>query len=117
MWLDSRLDFGHSALVRDEWRDRCPNLFQVLGPYLHQDFDLEYDSAEAALIDTVGSQSKERVEHALTELAMFRPSADDEAASTEFTHAMCDYHPPGDGLTYSAWLDHVQHVLDRATAS
>lgn len=116
MWLDSRLAVGHAAVVRDEWRERCPNLFQLLGACLHQDFDLEYDSAESALIDAIESQSKERLEQALMELAMCRPPADDEAASEEFTRSMCDYHPPGDGMTYSAWLDHVQNLLSRATS-
>jgi hypothetical protein len=103
--------------VQDEWRERCPNLRQVLGAYLHQDFDLEYANAEAALADAVASQSREQVALASIELATFRPSNKDEVSSMVFTNAMCDYNPPGDGLTFSAWLDRVQDVLSRAARS
>ena len=114
--LDFACAFGHSARVRDQWREQCPNLFQVLAGYLHQDFNLDYDSAEAALADAVASQGHEQVKRASIELATFRPPSDDESGSRLFANWLCYYHPPADGLTYSAWLDHVQEVLEQAAA-
>jgi hypothetical protein len=95
----------------------CPNLFQVLGAYLHQDWDLEYGDAEAALVAAITGQGREQVAAAADELRTHRPPRDDESASCRFTNGLCSYHPPGDGLSYSAWLDHVQHMLDRSVGA
>jgi hypothetical protein len=100
--------------VSKRTRDRCPALVQLLGGVLHQDFDLEYPSAEAALADAVGSASLAQLRDAAVELRRHRPSRDDEVASRAFANDLCDYHPLGDGLTYGAWLDHLQDVLDEA---
>lgn len=91
----------------------CPNLFQVLGAYLHQDWETEYSDAETALLAAATGQAREQVAAAATELRTHRPPALDEDASSRFTNGLCSYHPPDDGLSYSAWLDHLQQVLDR----
>ena len=92
--------------------ESCPNLFQVLGAYLHQDWVLDHANADGAVLSAIAGQESNQVAAAASELAAHRPSADDEDATRRFTNALCSYHPPGDGLSYSAWLDRVQRVLD-----
>jgi hypothetical protein len=102
---------GHDSLVPNRPSDCCPNLAQVLGSYLHQDWDLDHTSADDALLAAIAGQPPRQVAAAASELLAHRPPADDEAASRRFSNELCSYHPPGDGLTYSAWLDRVQHIL------
>jgi hypothetical protein len=102
--------------VADEL-ERCPNLFQILGGYLHQDFDLEFASAEVALAASTRESSRARLEAALAELRTHRPSADSEESTKEFVSQLCDYHPPADGLTYVEWLDRVDAALELATST
>ena len=98
-------------------RETCPELHQVLGAYLHQDFDLDCETAEDALSYSVGESRRERLTRAAAELRTYRPPSDDEEATRRFANELCDYHPPGDGLTYVSWLDHVQAVLNDATSA
>ncbi|MGH3476384.1 MAG: contact-dependent growth inhibition system immunity protein [Acidimicrobiales bacterium] len=95
--------------------ETCPELHQMLGAFLHQDFDLEYRTAENALIDSVVQAAPGRLARAATELRAHRPPRDDEETTRRFVGELCDYHPQGDGLTHVAWVDHVQAVLDGAT--
>jgi hypothetical protein len=97
--------------------ERCPELFQLLGGWLHQDFDLEYQSAEEALAAAIADASLDRLRGALDELRRSRPSDRDEEATREFANELCWYHPPGDGLTYVEWLDHVEVALGNALQS
>lgn len=85
----------------------------MLGAYLHRDFDLEYRTAEDAFNNSVAEAGPERLTRAAAELRMHRPPHDDEEATRRLVNDLCDYHPPGDGLPYVAWLDHVQAVLGR----
>ena len=93
--------------------EHCPELFQLLGAYLHQDWLIDYATAEEALQTAIAEASEARITAASEELRRQRPQPEDEPASRLFVNALCDYHPPGDGLTYSAWLDHVQRLLDQ----
>ena len=103
---------GQSVRMAVSPRDACPELFQMLGAYLHQDWPLDYETAEDGLKDSVSDAWPERLAQAAAELHAHRPPRDDEDATRRFLNELCDYHPPGDGLTYVAWLDHVQAVLD-----
>lgn len=76
---------------------------------------IEYPDADSALADAVVGQGVAQVSSAAKELAAHRPPASDEDASRRFSNDLCDYHPPSDGLTYSAWLDRVQQILNEAT--
>ena len=71
-----------------------------------------YRSAEQALRESIADASQDRLQLAAAEIRRFRPSADDEDGSRQFVNALCDYHPPGDGLTYTAWLDRVEAESD-----
>jgi len=86
----------------------------MLGAYLHQDFDLDYETAEDALNNSVTDAGRERLTRAAAELHAHRRARDDEEATRCFVNELCDYQPPGDDLTYVAWLDHVQAVLKEA---
>lgn len=89
----------------------CPALFQILGPYLHQDWALEYESAEGALTEALAETPGPSHATALRELREHRPDRDDEVATREFVNLLCSYHPPGDGLSYVCWLDRVELLL------
>ena len=102
---------GQSVRVVATARNACPELFQMLGAYLHQDFALDYESAEDALRSSVADAGRERLMRAAAELQAHRPPTEDGEATRRFVNELCDYHPPGDGLTYVSWLDHVQRVL------
>ena len=84
---------------------------------LHQDFDLEYETAEHALKSGVTEAARERLLRAASELDAHRPPRDDEEGTRRFVNELCDYHPPGDGLSYVSWLDHVRAVLNAATSA
>jgi len=91
--------------------DACRESFRLLGAWLHQDFDLDYPSAEEALRASIADASVERLRTVLLELGTHRPPRSDEEATRAFVNDLCDYHPPGDGLTYVAWLDHVETAV------
>lgn len=103
--------------MKDNASEQCPELFQILGAWLHQDWDLDHSTAEDALQASVSDVSMERLRAALSELEGHRPAPADEEATRRFVNALCEYHPPGDGLTYVAWLDHVELLLREAVAA
>lgn len=94
--------------------EECPELFQLLGAWLHQDFDLDHPSADHALRESIAISSEERLLGATAEMGRSRPPSDDEDSTRRFVNALCDYHPPGDGLTYVSWLDHVEELMTEA---
>lgn len=81
-------------------------LAQFLG-VLHQDFDLTHETADAAIEAAIGNCPVDelwQVDRALRELLFDDP---DETVMSERIGRLCDYHPPGDGLTYRSWVSHV----------
>ena len=97
--------------VAERAHEACPELHQLLGAWLHQGFDLDYTTAEEALRASIADASAERLRTALTELRSHRPASTNEEATRAFVNDLCSYHPPGDGLTYVAWLDHVEDAV------
>ena len=65
-------------------------------------------------MDAIADAERRALAAAAEELRSERPPHDSEAETQRFVNELCDYHPPGDGFTYVAWLDHVQAVLDAA---
>jgi hypothetical protein len=93
--------------------EQYPLSFQFLGGYLHQDFDLDYGSAEAAIEQALADwHDDERLSGVEAELeALLRLS---DVGLQRTVNRICDYHPPGDGLTYRDW---VVQVLGRVHAA
>jgi len=110
--LASKAPSRHTAVSVEPTVEHCPELFRILGAYLHQDWTIDYETAEEALGVAIAEAPDARIMAAAAELRRSRPSPEDEEASRQFANRLCFYHPPGDGLTYSAWLDRVQHLLD-----
>ena len=90
-------------------RDRFPDLSQLLGCYLHQDWKLEFPTADAALAAALQESSSDRKAAALAELHDSAPA--DEAAARSLVNGLCDYHPPDDGRSYLAWLRLLEEQL------
>jgi len=105
---------GQGVSVAERASEACPETRQLLGAWLHQDFDLEYPSAEKALRASIADASLERLRTVLLELSIHRPPRSDEEATRAFVNDLCDYHPPGNGLTYVAWLDQVEAIVSEA---
>ena len=104
-------------VVRADAARICPDLFQVLGAYLHQDFDLDHGTAGAALDASMAEHPIETLRAALRQLRQHRPDRRDEAGTASFVNSLCDYHPPGDGHSYVEWLDEVEALLQGAASA
>jgi hypothetical protein len=86
----------------------------MLGAYLHRDWPFKYETAEEALKDSGSEAWPERLTQAAAELHAHRPPRDDERRRAVSSTRCATTTPPGDGLTYIAWLHHVQAVLHDA---
>lgn len=89
----------YRALVTDE---PYPDALQLLGCYLHQDFDLDDGTADAAIEHAVTESDADRLSGAARELAEIA-DLDDRSIET-ILNRLCSYHPPSDGRTYREWL-------------
>ena len=90
-----------------------PNLGQVLGCYLHQDFDLEYASPDDALRDAARSQGHDQVSAAVREIDELLDSGLDAKGLEEAVHRLTGwgYGPELDGWKVRDWLLHAKEVL------
>jgi hypothetical protein len=89
-----------------------PYLQQFLGAYFHQDWTLDDSTADEVIERFKRESDPETIEEVKEELAQFLAShPSDDQLSRALTTLGCDYHAPGDNLTYRDWLHHVQHVL------
>jgi catechol 2,3-dioxygenase-like lactoylglutathione lyase family enzyme len=88
-----------------------PNLFQLLGGYLHQDFDLDHANADAALA-AAAHEDKARAAGAARELDALLASSRDDDGLTRLVERLADgYSPTLDGWRIRAWLEHVAAIL------
>lgn len=84
-----------------------------LGAYLHQDWDLDYGGVWDAVRAFKRDASDDDLRAAIAQAEELRAAGLDEE---EFRRAVVDrlgveYWPPGDGLTFQAWLDELVRVL------
>ena len=100
--------------VPEHTYEACPHRRQLLGAWLHQDFDLDYPSAEEALQASIADASVERLRTVLLDSAPTDHLDRTKSATRAFVNDLCDYHPPAEGLTYVAWLDHVESAVREA---
>jgi hypothetical protein len=95
-----------------------PNLFQVLGGYLHQDFDLDFDSPEEALQAAATGQGSEQVGAAIRELdELLSSHADDDVLIQIVERLTTGYSPVLDGWQIRPWLEHTRAILEEGVAA
>jgi hypothetical protein len=85
-----------------------PDLFQFLGGYLHQDFDLDGGTADDAVRQAIASTPAEARAAVAAQIDSLMTAHSDERSLEVAVNELCSYHPPGDGLTYRAWLRQVR---------
>jgi CdiI immunity protein len=89
-----------------------PNLSQVFGGYLHQDFDLDYESPDAALRAAAEGQGYEQVTGAIREIDHLLASEIGDADLMRMLERMtAGYSPELDGWGGRQWLRHARNVL------
>jgi hypothetical protein len=94
-----------------------PNLLQVLGGYLHQDFDLDYESPDAALRAATENQGHDPITGALREIDRLLASeiGDDELMQL-IERLTAGFSPSLAGWTAREWLRHTRELLSSASA-
>jgi hypothetical protein len=93
--------------------ERYPNLFQVFGGYLHQDFDLDYESPDAALRDAAHGQGPEQVGAAIGEIDDLLSAGLEPRTLTEIVERLtAGYSPVLDGWEIRDWLKHARTLLE-----
>ncbi|HVM17614.1 MAG TPA: contact-dependent growth inhibition system immunity protein [Gaiellaceae bacterium] len=91
-----------------------PNLFQVFGGYLHQDFDLEFASPDEALLAAAAGQGSEQVGDAVREIdSLLESDLDDSQLHAIVERLTAGYAPELDAWEARAWLAHARRLLLR----
>ena len=90
-----------------------PNLRQMLGGYLHQDWRIEFSSANGAINAFKNQEPQAIILKVCDELNRVIPSIQQMRNPEKFLREelWCDYDPLGDGLTVVAWLQEVRKIL------
>jgi CdiI immunity protein len=90
-----------------------PNLFQVFGGYLHQDFGLEFGSADEALGAAAAGQGSEMVGAAIVEIdgLLGRRLSHDELEAV-IERLTIGYAPELEGWDAHEWLAHARAILE-----
>ncbi len=92
-----------------------PNLFQVLGGYLHQDWDVDFETPDDALRAARAGQGSEQIRGAIAEIEeLLAANVDDDAVDAIVRPMTGGYDPKADGRTARQWLRHVREVLEGA---
>jgi hypothetical protein len=92
-----------------------PSLEHMFGAYLHQDFDLDYGTAEGAVAAFAAEASEERLAGARYELEMLIGQLGSKCNVGELLLRMgCCYNPCAEHPTEADWLKAVLVQLDKA---
>lgn len=91
----------------------APDLWTLVGAYLHQDWDFEYgDDVWDAVRDFRDGTSAHRVVDAADQARRILDADHDESGlKAIFDEMGLGYHPPGDGWTYRGWLTELEKFL------
>jgi hypothetical protein len=94
--------------------DDYPNLSEVLGGYLNQDFRLDFDSPDAALRAAATGQGSGQVSAAIREIdTLLESTLDDEALDQILDRLTANgYSPSLDGCQMRPWLQHARALLE-----
>lgn len=111
--IDVRGTEAMSDTGTDVDRPTAPDLWTLIGAYLNQDWDLDYDNdVWEAVRDFRSGTSAPRVAGAADQARWILDGDWDEAQlKAIFDHMGLGYHPPGDGWTYGGWLTELEKVL------
>jgi hypothetical protein len=91
-----------------------PGLFQILGGYLHQDFDLEFASPDEAL-RAASLEASEQIERALAEIDTLLKSGLAHRELERIVERLTSgYARELDGWDARAWLTHARAILGGA---
>jgi hypothetical protein len=88
-----------------------PELFRFLGGHLHQDWPEDAASADEAVEQAIAGAPRERLATVADEIDALLRTCRAEQALQDAVVQLCEYHPPGDGLTYREWLRDVRMRL------
>jgi hypothetical protein len=95
-----------------------PNLFQVLGGYLNQDFDLDYDSPDAALRAAAEEQGYEQITGAIREIDdLIAGEMRDDHLMRVVERLTAGYSPELEGWSARDWLRHARELLAAGVAA
>jgi hypothetical protein len=99
-------------MERDALRRAFPTLFHYLCSYLHQDFDLDYPNADAAIADFVSSNRPDLVALARKELGQFIELVKHADNPSKLLYDLgCEYNPTAEGMSVVEWLQKVERML------
>jgi hypothetical protein len=90
------------------------NLFQLLGGYFNEDWDLEADDDQGVVELFMKQESREKIQQTLNELRSLlgQKKSEDELNKIVFDELHCRYSPTADGLTTSQWLASIADQID-----
>lgn len=92
---------------------RFPNLWQFLGCYFHQDWTLDFDSADSAVKSFIDEEPDDFINSVYNELRLFVSIYDAKKLSKIALDLGCYYNVSADGLTMYEWLSDVLRQLER----
>ncbi|CAG0936757.1 hypothetical protein TFLX_05645 [Thermoflexales bacterium] len=90
------------------------NLFQLLGGYFNEDWDLEADDDRGIVEFFMKQEPRETIQQTLNELQTLlgQKKSEDELNKIVFGELHCRYNPTADGLTTSQWLASLANQID-----
>ncbi|MFI9064562.1 contact-dependent growth inhibition system immunity protein [Streptomyces sp. NPDC053429] len=97
-----------------EWKERFPDLSQLLGAYFHQDFSLEYSSHREALDDYVSDASESDLRKVADEIHDFLMLNESDQALKKSSAVLGLGVSPPHGVRLRQWLADVREILLRA---
>jgi CdiI immunity protein len=94
--------------------DTYPHLWQLLGAYFHQDWDLEGPDWQSVIAAYRAESDPEDAACSARDIsALLAATLDDAELERLFYDAFgCGYYPPGAGLTVREWLLEVRRALE-----
>jgi CdiI immunity protein len=99
------------GLVSEFLESRFPGLFQVLGGYLHQDWDIEAETPDDAL-RLAAEEGPKQAAAAVREIDMLLASdVDDKQLMRLIERLTAGYSPELAGWEARAWLVHARELL------
>ncbi|MEU7024111.1 contact-dependent growth inhibition system immunity protein [Streptomyces sp. NPDC046203] len=98
-----------------EWKERFPELSQMLGAYFHQDFSLEYSSYREALDDYVSDASESDLRQVADEIRAFLVVNESDQLLKESAATLGLGILPPQGVRLRRWLSDMREIVLRQT--
>ncbi|MFE2478153.1 contact-dependent growth inhibition system immunity protein [Streptomyces sp. NPDC059389] len=94
-----------------EWRERFPELSNLLGSYFHQDYSLEYSSDREALDDYVSDTSEIDLRQVVDDIREFLIFNDSDQALKKSAATLGLGILPPDGVRLRQWLADMREII------